>query len=146
MNPYENNIQKKKDTAMGSTDKVSERIQKSKRFITDYLNDKVNRLSSFHKRVSLVMFGFMMGTICLSIIIQSIRINNESSFSLERITLPKDIHDERFATQQLDRTFRLKNLLDSLRQTKSKAFDSLIRQRPGLVDSVNLFLQNYYSH
>ncbi len=131
-----------KDDSM--KDLVSEKLRNTKKSIADFLNERVNKLSASHKRVSLLLFGFLMGMICIAQIIQSVREDgNETAFAIEQITLPKDIHEMSARKEKLQEVLRMKQLLDSLKETT--VYDSLMIARPGLVDSVNLLIQHYQS-
>ena len=131
-----------KDDSM--KDLVSEKLRSTKKAIADFLNERVNRLSVSHKRLSLLLFGILMGVICIGQIIQSLREDGkETAITFEQITLPKDIHQDNARNEKLQRVLRIKQLLDSLEQTA--AYDSLMIARPGLVDSVNLLVQQYQS-
>lgn len=143
--PYDKNIK----------GKVSEKVQEAKRLVADFLNARVNGLSAMHRRITLLMFGLLMGAICLAQVIQSLRSEETSnSITIHKITRPTDIHTateemrHKMEVEQLNRVTQLKRLLDSLSTSEegSKIFDSLIHMRPGLMDSVNLFIQNYQSH
>ncbi len=125
-------------------DLVSEKLRSTKKSIADFLNERVNRLSVSHKRLSLLLFGILMGVICIGQIIQSLREDGkETAITFEQITLPKGIHQDNARNENLHRVLRIKQLLDSLEQTA--AYDSLMIARPGLVDSVNLLIQQYQS-
>ena len=96
-----------------------------------------------------------MGAICLAQVIQSLKAErSNNTISIDKITMPRDIHKEfggmrrQLETENLNRVLRLKHLLDSLGNSEegSNVFDSLIHMRPGLMDSVNLFIQNNQSH
>ena len=63
-----------------------------KRAIADYLNDKVNRLSDSHKKVSFLMFGLIVAAIFLLQVLQSLQDTSKSSLTIDKITVPKDIH------------------------------------------------------
>ena len=143
--PYDNNIK----------GKVSEKVHEAKRLLADFLNARVNGLSTSHRRITLLMFGLLMGAICLAQVLQSLRTDETiNSFSIHKIALPQDIHTtteemrHKMEIEQLNRVTQLKRLLDSLSTSEegSKIFDSLIHMRPGLMDSVNLFIQNNQSH
>jgi hypothetical protein len=133
----------------------SGRVHKVKRTLADYLNERVNKLSASHRKITLIIFGLLMGAICLAQVIQSLKAEKSNyTISIDKITMPKDIHKEsgemlhQMETENLNRVLRLKQLLDSLSNSKagSNVFDSLIHMRPGLMDSVNLFIQNNQSH
>ncbi len=133
----------------------SGRLHEVKRTLADYLNERVNRLSTSHRKITLIIFGLLMGAICLAQVIQSLKAErSNNTISIDKIIMPRDIHKEsgeilhRMETENLHRVLRLKHLLDSLSNSKegSNVFDSLIHMRPGLMDSVNLFIQNNQSH
>jgi hypothetical protein len=126
-------------------DLVSEKLRNTKLSIADFLNKRVNRLSASHKRISLLVFGFLMGVICLAQIIQSVEEDGkETTLSIDQITIPKDIHQNDARKQKLQELLRIKQLLDSLKETT--IYDSLMMARPGLVDSVDLLIQHYQSN
>jgi len=133
----------------------SGRIHKMKQTLADYLNERVNKLSASHRKITLIIFGLLMGAICLAQVIQSLKAErSNNTISIDMITMPRDIHKEfggtryQVETENLNRVLRLKHLLDSLSNSEegSNVFDSLIHMRPGLMDSVNLFIQNNQSH
>ena len=133
----------------------SGRIHKMKQTLADYLNERVNKLSASHRKITLIIFGLLMGAICLAQVIQSLKAErSNNTISIDKITMPRDIHEElggmrhQIETENLNRVLRLKQLLDSLSSSEegSNVFDSLIHMRPGLMDSVNLFIQNNQSH
>ena len=143
MNDNESNGKQK----LSITRKVVAKCFSSKRRLADYLNEKVNKLSELHKRISLIMFGILMGIICIAQFIRYEREEIDPSFSINKITLPKDIYINRNRAENAQ-IFQLKHFIDSLRNTKhgSLVVDSLLRSRPGMMDTVNLFIENYYSH
>lgn len=125
-------------------DLVSERLRSTKKSIADFLNERVNRLSVSHKRISLLLFGFLMGLICVAQIIQSVKEDGkETTLSINQITIPKDIRMDDARNEKLQELLRIKQLLDSLKETK--VYDSLMIARPGLVDSVDLLIHHYQS-
>lgn len=135
-------------------DDGSGRINKLKRTLADYLNERVNKLSASHRKLTLIIFGLLMGAICLAQVIQSLKAErSNNTISIDKITMPRDIHKEsgqmlhQMETENLNRVLRLKHLLDSLNNSDgSNVFDSLIHMRPSLMDSVNLFIQNNQLH
>src|SRR5882672_4360468 len=95
------------------TNQASERFLAAKRSLADFLNDRVNRLSATHKRISLLIFGFMMGTTCLLQVVQAVTGDKkQSSFSIESIILPKDINMTKSDTQKLIPVGKLKGEMD----------------------------------
>jgi len=120
---------------------VSEKLRGASKSIAGFLNDRVNKLSEAHKRISFLLFGIILGLICLAQIIRSVNAEAKMrTLTIEGITLPKDIH-ESTRKHKLQDVLRIKHLLDSLKETT--VYDSLMIARPGLVDSVNLLIQHY---
>ena len=107
-------INKERDTEVNPiTNQVSERFLLAKRSLADFLNYRVNRLSATHKKVSLLIFGFMMGVTCFLQVIQAVTGDqNQSSFSRESITLPNDIKMNEPSTQKLIPVGKMKGELD----------------------------------
>jgi len=123
---------------------VSEKLRTIKKSIADFLNERVNRLSASHKRISLLLFGFLLGIICIAQIVRSVKEDGKSVvFTIEQITLPRDILQSDARKEKLKELLRIKWILDSLKETT--VYDSLMIARPGLVDSVNLLIQHYQS-
>jgi len=146
----ENDSHKDVDTGIDSiTKQVSAKFQECKQAFSNYLNEKVNRLSEGHKKISLVMFGFIMVAICTSLIIRSV--NDNGFIKIDRITLPKDIYPNPHYKKGVEVILRLKKALDSLRKSPNEiaVYDSLMNARPGLMDSLGLLIRKYnsnYSH
>jgi hypothetical protein len=107
-------INKERGTELNPiTNQASERFLAAKRSLADFLNDRVNRLSATHKRISLLIFGFMMGTTCLLQVVQAVTGDKkQSSFSIESITLPKNINMTKSDTQKLIPVGKLKGEMD----------------------------------
>ena len=107
-------ISKKRDTEVNPiTNQASERFIAAKRSLADFLNDRVNRLSATHKRISLLIFGLMMGATCLFQVVQAITDDkNQSSFSIDNITLPKEINMNQLDTQKLIPVGKMKGEMD----------------------------------
>lgn len=110
-----------------------------KRHIADLLDRSVNSLSAFHKQVSCILFGVLMGIVCLAQVIRAIREEeSRNQFNIQPISIPKDaFHNRANAHSGIA---NLKALMDSLKD--SATYDSLRITRPGLIDSVNTLLEN----
>src|SRR5882724_3868027 len=147
----EDEVNHRADTKIESIkNKVSAKFQESKDLLANYLNEKVNKLSAIHKRVSLVIFGVIMVAICTAMIIRSINYAG-ASVSIHQITLPKDVYPIDEYRKGLRKILKIKSLLDSLRKSPKgiAVHDSLINARPGLMDSIGLLIKKYnsdYSH
>lgn len=116
--------------------------------IANSLQQKTNGYSVRKKKVLLALFVVVFATGCFVVTIQSINMGNKT-ISVSRIkTLP--IQNEENYTpiiikSEFLRIQRFKNYADSLNTTRAgrKIRDSLLRNRPHLMDSVN-FLINLY--
>ena len=129
---------------------VSTKLQDSKRIAACYLNENINRLSSTHKKVSLIIFGLIVVAVCASMVVTSMN-DAVDSISIDQITLPKDIYPSDDYKKGIKKILRIKTILDSLRKSPQglTVYDSLINARPGLMDSFHLLMRNYklnYSH
>ncbi len=135
---------KKEVTHDSMKDLVSERLRNTKKSIADFLNERVNRLSVSHKRICLLVFGILMGLICIGQIIQSVKEDGKViTLSIDQISIPKDIRQNNAKNEKLQELLKTKQLLDSLKETT--VYDSLMIARPGLVDSVDLLIHHYQS-
>lgn len=94
-------------------DLVSEKLRTIKKSIADFLNERVNRLSESHKKVSLLIFGLVLATICLLQLAQSMTVEEvQSTISMDKITSPKDIYMNDSVTQKLTPIGKLKGEID----------------------------------
>lgn len=100
-----------KDDSM--KDLVSKRLRNTKKSIADFLNERVNRLSESHKKVSLLIFGLVLAAICLLQLVKSMTIEEaQSTISIDKITTPKDIYMNDSATQKLTPIGKMKGEID----------------------------------
>src|SRR5689334_5448387 len=110
-----------------------------KRHVADLLDRSVNNLSTFHKRLSCILFGVLMGIVCLAQVIRAItEEKSRDHFNIQGISIPKDTF--RKEANKNSGIANLKALMDSLKD--SATYDSLRMIRPGLIDSANALLEN----
>jgi hypothetical protein len=84
------------------TNKTHQRFENAQRFVANYLNSKVNKLSVSHRKVSLIMFGLLIGAILFSQVIQCVvGEKNETQLNVEKITMPNDLYMKTPDTQKL---------------------------------------------
>jgi hypothetical protein len=141
-------INKLKTTADSIGNKGIQKFESSQRIVASFLNKEVNKLSGLQKRISFLTLGLLVAAMCTSLIVQSFDSRHTHILTrADKITLPNDIYKRGFNNHNddLNTALRLNQFLDSLRATKgdSTMLDSLLRQRPGLMDSLDLFIHNY---
>ena len=122
--------------------------------ITSKLNKKFSKFSVQRLKLFLVAFCMVSGGFSLYFIMSGILKNEKSIsvFNIEQARMPIQIDsntqhiqpvivDE--ATWQKIKSFKF--YLDSLKTNHVKEFDSLMLLRPGLVDSITMIEEMYYS-
>lgn len=129
--------------------KIRELTEKRQRKWADYMNKKFENVSPFRIKLSLVLFSLFFGSACLLIGVRSLSKKTEST-TVQKISMPSHIllqdqypYDSsmRRATLSVDEVDRIKQFrkyLDSLLAAPSgrTVYDSLMLQRPGLLDSL----------
>lgn len=117
--------------------------------IANSLQQKTNEYSVTKKKVLLGVFVVVFVTECLIVTIQGVKGDSKTSVEVSRIkALPIQNQGRSIPAitkSEFLRIQRFKNYADSLNTTRAgrKARDSLLRNRPHLMDSVN-FLVNLY--
>lgn len=125
--------------------------------IAGKLNRWINPLSSPAKRIGFLVMGVSIAAACLVLVVQSVQTSDTSSeLQVEQITKPQDIYpEEKQSAQeseqriiaQYNRMIRFKELVEKLTSTSDrKSLDSLMKAHPGLRDSLNTFMETYFSH
>lgn len=120
-----------------------------------FMNARTNQLSVRAKRFWLVVFCLVFGGFSIHAFIGAFRSNENSSRSIKpaQVSVPKyydqkEIDKDPFATENdMVRIGQFKKYMDSLQgSVKGKAVhDSILKARPGLMDSIQLIEQLYYS-
>lgn len=149
---------------MKTTDKHSEKITSEEvslkeklvgsmnsvlRKFTDYLRTQSEKLSLSQKKLALVIFGLLMGGICLTLTIRPFYYSSESEFNLpegmttKALVIPPAEREAMFSEEDFLMLMKFKSTLDSLYKTDRPVYDDLLRGREGLLDSIN-FLIDFY--
>jgi hypothetical protein len=120
---------------------------------SDYLQGRSEHISLQSKRVGLFVFCLLFGCISICIIIKSIA-DRQSTISIHAITVPSNIDKSNNGLRQqqaivsekeFHRIELFKHYMDSLQKnlTGRCLFDSIMKARPHLIDSIRL-LENMY--
>lgn len=117
------------------------------------LNAWINPISSRAKKGGLIVIGLLTLMLCLNYLISPFRSDDDSPvITVEPITTPPGMYpmeefedSERNIMAQYNRMIRMKELVEKLMSSNDeKGLDSLMQTNPGLRDSLNEFLKQYY--
>jgi hypothetical protein len=117
----------------------------------------INPLSTPAKKRGFLLLGICIAVACAMLIVRSVEGDHGSAaLQLDTITPPADIHPEENASgqdseqsiiDQYNRMIYFKQLADRLRASSdTRLLDSLMKAHPGLRDSLQTFIESYYSH
>lgn len=119
----------------------------------DYLNTKANRHSLFKKKLALIFLGGFVGILCASQIIHSFQRPTYQIFVQDSISYPNRVTQPTPATgpsEQIEyrHVLAFQRYLDSLQSSYSGQgiYDSIIQSRPGLQDSIRLFIKKFQQY
>lgn len=144
---------KEKSVAPPAFAKIAESLNVRLHKCADHLQKRTERLSVKKKRIGLFAFCMLFGTISVCVIIKSFT-ERKKTFSVHPITLPVNIDKSKndFSSEQsiisekeFHRIELFKHYLDSLHksETGKYLYDSIMKARPHLVDSI-LLLEDMY--
>jgi hypothetical protein len=117
----------------------------------------INPLSTPAKKRGFLVLGICTAVTCATLIVRSVEGDQSSAaLRLDTITRPADILPEENASEQeseqsiidqYNRMIRFKQLADRLRSlSDTRLLDSLMKAHPELRDSLQTFIETYYSH
>lgn len=118
-------------------------VHHRQRRFADLLSDRYERLSQRGKKISLLLFGLMMAGASLYLIGSP----GESSNVLAEVNaqLPVAILDqprqELITLQEYRQLLSFRDALDSLHEVNPALYDQMIRERKGLLDSLELLIR-----
>lgn len=138
-------------------EKIKDWFNQVGQLIASKLNGWINPLSPPTKKRGFMVIGITTGMLCMMLIVQAVRNEGSSqTLKVDKIARPTDIHEddtipEKNAEQEIirkyNRMIQFKNLVDKLSSSSdAHSLDSLMKAHPGLRDSLNEFIKNYYSH
>lgn len=121
--------------------------------VADYLSTKANRYSLIQKKLALILLGAFVGILCTSQIIHSFQRPAYQIFAPDSISFPNHLPQTAPAkspSMQMEywHVLAFQHYLDSLRSSHSdqSVYDSIIQSRPGLQDSIRLFIKKFQQY
>jgi hypothetical protein len=126
-----------------------------KQQLADSLQEKYELLSSQTKKFTLILFCVLFGGSSVAIIIHSLT-TKAKPVKIASISRPAHANDDSQSTlqpdsiitkQEYNRVLQFENYMLALKtdSTGRKRFDSIIKNRPHLMDSISLFEKIYLS-
>ena len=124
-------------------------IDRRLKIFANYLGHQSEKLSLKTKNCMLILYCLFFGGGCFFMIFSAFN-NTSNAIGIEKVTIPNHvIHEDAGSLSQpapalsdkvIKNIQRFKNYMDSLQQTSSGKvkYDSIIRARPGLMDSLFL--------
>ena len=141
---------KRKPAAMvGVWTKLSAAIDAKARRWANYLNAKFAHVNSRNLLYVLIAFCILWSVSTLLITKQALQ-EKPGTISIKGISIPVQINGSHPALEDTSlqkavmRIEHFKSWLDSLHNRQSPLYDSIIHERPGLLDSIQ-FIEQYYS-
>ena len=145
----------KADVSAETTSAISNRWKTLKQKFAAYLQKRFELLSSQTKKYTLIFFCVLFGGSSIAIIVHSIT-TKTNAVKIARISRLKHTDEDGQAILQPDsvitkeeyqRVLQFENYMLNLRNdsTGKKKFDSIIKSRPQLMDSIALFEKMYLS-
>ena len=130
---------------MYKTDKIAQRIvgvwRKAQSGFASLLHQWVNPLGTRKKKGCLLLVCFLIGGYSLSLIVKGFLPGKKTTLPIQRITMPvaRDVIDKKRIILSPGDDHRLQRVhayLDSVKDRDPKTYDSLLRMRPHLLDSL----------
>ncbi|MEX2233499.1 MAG: hypothetical protein WD824_15150 [Cyclobacteriaceae bacterium] len=125
-------------------------ILKSQRKLADWLGTQSEKLSPQGKKISLLLFGLLMGGISLMLVINSFKVTsvNASVFphAIESPAVTPGIGTELIMTpEEYAKLIRFRRMMDSLKQSPEgrTLYNEILQGRAGLLDSFDFLLSIY---
>jgi hypothetical protein len=112
------------------------------------LNKKINALSIQKIKTGLVIFCLLFGATSMYTVYRGFQKKKENRIAIQPIRLPKSIKSGMMENQEIIRHSYQKiksfqNYMQELKKNNPSKADSLLRLRPGLMDSVKIILKLY---
>lgn len=140
------------------SDKVAGKIAGAGIKVQTAFSNKMNKffenMNSRRLKALLVLFIVCGGGYSVYLLVAAIVNPQKTNFRIEQVDIPKHFNkagDEQIAPDAHidDETYyniqTFKKTMDSLKQFRKKEYDSIIHERPGLLDSVQMLEQIYHS-
>lgn len=129
--------------------KISKAINRKAHAWADYLNIKATKWSARKLKTMLVVLGglWMAGS---AFVVWHAMQSKGKAYAVTSVSIPRHVEQQKMPANDtaivgaVNRIEHFKHWLDSLQQRGSPVYDSIVRARPGLIDSIS-FIEQYYS-
>lgn len=135
-----------KNNSEGYRSRLSRKVEEVKRNTASYLGKQSDKLSIKQKKLTFIVFGVLMAGVCLSLIVKPF---NGVSTTLDALTshamttIPVQQDDSVFSRKDFQTLLRFKHSMDSLKQANPEGYNEFLKDRQGLIDSVNFLIEIY---
>lgn len=121
---------------------------------SSFLQAKSEKLSLASKRLIVIVFCLISFSSCVYLVIKSFFGNHPANLSIEAIRVPKQLtHNENrriipskgVSKDEIEKIKKFRDYFDSLAKNNSgrRIYDSILKHRPGLIDSLSI-IENLY--
>lgn len=127
--------------------RIANAVQSKNKQLAVFLSEHYEILSERGKKVSLLLFGLVMGGASLYFMISS----GQGKTTLAEATarLPLAIHDQAtepiITLDEYQQLMSFRHALDSLHEVNPKFYERVERERKGLLDSLDLLIKLYHN-
>lgn len=151
MSPYKSKEGKSpQGDRRGVAGRIRMAVLNGQRALADWLTRKSERLSLRDKKISLLLFGILMGGVSLMLIVNSFRARSVDALIFPKAidtpaTSPRLRPDPVMTETEYRKLRYFRRLMDSLGQTpRGRALrDEILAGRTGLLDSIDFLLDMY---
>ena len=139
-----------KNNAQNNWTRIGQQVEESKRAAAKYLENQSDKLSPKGRRIAFLFFGIVMGAICLSLIMRPFHVSETTThpFPQEIITpitpVPIQENDSVFSEGDYRTLVAFKLSMDSLKQANPVAYEDVMKNHRGFMDSVNFLISIYH--
>lgn len=147
MNPIKNNSNAENEQTEPTS--LSAYIGTVKHKLADWLTHQTEKLSTPGKKITLLLFGTIMASTSILLITKSFQVTTvDASILPQAIEVPLVIPPSEgiMMNEEYEMLLQFTHMMDSLKSTPegSVIHDSILRDRPGLMDSINFLIQIYH--
>jgi hypothetical protein len=132
-------------------DRINDKINSKKKKIADFLSAKSERLSVSRKKLLLVTFGIVMGGTSLYLLTTPFHATTKvisiapSPSETPQVIIP-DRPENLISHGDYELLVGFRQTLDSLRLYDPFTYQLLLRERQGLIDSLDFLIRLYHDH
>jgi hypothetical protein len=136
--------------------KIAGFIVKAQTKFADVMNRNFSGISTKRMKIFLFLFCLVSGGLSIYYIVNAVFNHDKknNSFKIDHVDVPKHydktgdelIHSQIFIDEETMQNIQVfKQYMDSLKTKGAKQYDSIMLERPGLMDSITMLEEIYYS-